>query len=117
MNAVSDAVLLTYLPLFQLTTFSLHGVDESLWHSGSLIFTAIVVLANIKVVSLPFSLPNFFQVSFLICQWTFIPVFLILISIGSWFLIALIVSNTIIADSNWYHVSNISSLKLLILLF
>lgn len=48
-NAIWDSVILTYLPIFQMTNFSRHGIDESIWHTGSLIFTAVVVLANMKV--------------------------------------------------------------------
>mmetsp|Transcript_4738 Transcript_4738/g.4784 ORF Transcript_4738/g.4784 Transcript_4738/m.4784 type:complete len:244 (-) Transcript_4738:250-981(-) len=88
-NAIVDAVLLTFLPFYQLTYFSKHGVDESLWHTGALIFTAVVILANIKA-------------GFLVCQWTFIPTLIIFLSIGSWFLIAIIVSNAPLIDYNWY---------------
>ena len=33
-----------------MTNFSRNGIDESIWHTGSLIFTAVVVLANMKVI-------------------------------------------------------------------
>jgi phospholipid-transporting ATPase len=105
LNAVCDAVVITYLSIFQLTTFSRYGVDESLWNFGALIFTAVVVLANLKVSYPLLALLTAPQAGYLICQWTIFHLLLLLLSIASWFLIALIVSNSFLVDANWYQVS------------
>jgi len=78
-NSILEAVILSVIPLFALNNMLQGGVLDTFWQSGALTYTAVVTLANIRVV-------------FLTYRWHAFHAVFIVYSIAVWFLSATLVS-------------------------
>ena len=89
-NAIVDSVILSYFPVYQLGHFSEDGVFETFLQAGALTYTAVILVANIRVALLQY-------------QWYWLNFLILFLSVASWFLIGWSVSNLIDVDYNWYN--------------
>ncbi len=48
-NAIFDAVLLTFIPVFAMNNMMQGGMLDTFWQSGALTYTGVITLANIRV--------------------------------------------------------------------
>ena len=91
MNAFFDAAICSILPLFLLTNYdSWTGSLESSMQVGATCFTAVIVVANLKLLV--------FQ-----NQWYSLSILVVLLSVGSWVGVAFAVNYILFVDFNFYY--------------
>lgn len=88
-DSILDSCILGILPFYLLNSFML----ESFWMVGCLVYTCVIVIVSMKMI-------------YIQCQWHYIHILILLISIFSWGLVAYIININTNLDFLWYHVLN-----------
>jgi magnesium-transporting ATPase (P-type) len=87
LQAFIESTILSVLPLYFLVD---NYNQDDFWSAGATCFTAVVLIVNIKIF-------------FLQSNWYWLNYIIIALSVGSWFVVAYIITNVLFIDYNWFH--------------